>query len=293
VTIASMTGFARAEGETSGLSWVWEARSVNGRGLDIRCRLPSGLDRLDPAVRAEATKQLKRGNVSVTLSLSRAAGAPPFTVDRIILDQVLALQADLLGRIDGAPPRLENLLQIPGVLDRGGLAEAVDEKAEKALLQGFSQALKRLIAARAEEGARLQAVLLAQIDEIERLSAEATSSAALRPEAVKERLRQQVQALLDAVPTLSEERLTQETALLATKGDVREELDRLAAHIGQARDMLKEGGAIGRRLDFLSQEFNRESNTLCSKSQDVALTRIGIALKSVIDQFREQIQNVE
>jgi uncharacterized protein (TIGR00255 family) len=293
VTIASMTGFARAEGETSGLSWVWEARSVNGRGLDIRCRLPSGLDRLDPAVRAEATKQLKRGNVSVTLSLSRAAGAPPFTVDRIILDQVLALQADLLGRIDGAPPRLENLLQIPGVLDRGGLAEAVDEKAEKALLQGFSQALKRLIAARAEEGARLQAVLLAQIDEIERLSAEATSSAALRPEAVKERLRQQVQALLDAVPTLPEERLTQETALLATKGDVREELDRLAAHIGQARDMLKEGGAIGRRLDFLSQEFNRESNTLCSKSQDVALTRIGIALKSVIDQFREQIQNVE
>jgi uncharacterized protein (TIGR00255 family) len=293
VTIASMTGFARAEGETSGLSWVWEARSVNGRGLDIRCRLPSGLDRLDPAVRAEATKQLKRGNVSVTLSLSRAAGAPPFTVDRTILDQVLALQADLLGRIDGAPPRLENLLQIPGVLDRGGLAEAVDEKAEKALLQGFSQALKRLIAARAEEGARLQAVLLAQIDEIERLSAEATSSAALRPEAVKERLRQQVQALLDAVPTLSEERLTQETALLATKGDVREELDRLAAHIGQARDMLKEGGAIGRRLDFLSQEFNRESNTLCSKSQDVALTRIGIALKSVIDQFREQIQNVE
>lgn len=288
-----MTGFARAEGETSGLSWAWEARSVNGRGLDIRCRLPSGLDRLDPAVRAEATKQLKRGNVSVTLSLSRAAGAPPFTVDRAVLDQILALQADLLGRIDRAPPRLENLLQIPGVFDRGGLAEAVDEKAEKALLQGFSQALKRLIAARAEEGARLQAVLLAQIDEIERLSAEAASSAALRPEAVKERLRQQIQTLLDAVPVPSEERLTQELALLATKGDVREELDRLAAHIGQARDMLKEGGAIGRRLDFLSQEFNRESNTLCSKSQDVTLTRIGIALKSVIDQFREQIQNVE
>ncbi|MBM3532401.1 MAG: YicC family protein [Alphaproteobacteria bacterium] len=293
MTIASMTGFARAEGETSGLSWVWEARSVNGRGLDIRCRLPSGLDRLDPVLRAEAAKHLRRGNVSVTLALARAAGAAPFTVDRPVLDRVLALQADLLGRVDQAPPRIEALLQIPGVLDRGGLAEAVDEKAEKVLLKGFSQALKRLIAARADEGARLQTVLLGQIDEIERLSGEAAASAALRPDAVKERLRQQIQTLLDAVPALPEERLAQELALLAAKGDVREELDRLGAHVGQARDMLKEGGAIGRRLDFLSQEFNRESNTLCSKSQDVALTRIGIALKSVIDQFREQIQNVE
>lgn len=288
-----MTGFARAEGETSGLSWIWEARSVNGRGLDVRCRLPSGLDRLDPVVRAEAAKQLKRGNVSVTLTLSKAAGAPPFTVDRAVLDQVLALHTDLMGRVDRAPPRIEILLQIPGVLDRGGLADAIDEKVEKALLAGFSQALKRLIGARAEEGARLKAVLLGQIDEIERLTAEAAGAAVLRPEAVKERIRQQISELVDAVPALSEERLVQELALLAAKGDVREELDRLAAHIGQARDMLNEGGAIGRRLDFLSQEFNRESNTVCSKSQDVTLTRTGIGLKSVIDQFREQIQNVE
>lgn len=288
-----MTGFARTEGETSGLSWVWEARSVNGRGLDVRCRLPSGLDRLDPVVRAEAAKQLKRGNVSVTLTLSRAAGAPPFTVDRAVLEQVLALQSDLMGRVDRAPPRLENLLQIPGVLDRGGLADAIDEKVEKALLAGFSQALKRLVGARAEEGARLKSVLMGQIDEIERLTAEAAGAAVLRPEALKERLRQQIGELVDAVPALSEERLAQELALLAAKGDVREELDRLAAHIGQARDMLNEGGAIGRRLDFLSQEFNRESNTVCSKSQDVTLTRTGIALKAVIDQFREQIQNVE
>ena len=288
-----MTGFARAEGETSGLSWVWEARSVNGRGLDVRCRLPSGLDRLDPTVRADVAKQLKRGNVSVTLTLSRAAGAPPFTVDRSVLDQVMALQSDLMGRVDRAPPRLENLLLIPGVLDRGGIADTIDEKAEKALLAGFAQALKRLIGARAEEGARLTTVLLGQIDEVERLTAEAAGAAVLRPEAVKERIRQQIQEILGAVPALSEDRLAQELALLAAKGDVREELDRLAAHIGQARDMLKEGGAIGRRLDFLSQEFNRESNTVCSKSQDVSLTRIGIALKSVIDQFREQIQNVE
>ena len=288
-----MTGFARTEGETSGLSWVWEARSVNGRGLDVRCRLPSGLDRLDPVVRAETAKQLKRGNVSATLTLSRAAGAPPFTVDRAVLDQVLALQSDLMGRVDRAPPRLENLLQIPGVLNRGGLADAIDEKVEKALLAGFSQALKRLVGARAEEGARLKSVLMGQIDEIERLTAEAAGAAVLRPEAVKERLRQQIAELVDAAPALSEERLAQELALLAAKGDVREELDRLAAHIGQARDMLNEGGAIGRRLDFLSQEFNRESNTVCSKSQDVTLTRTGIALKAVIDQFREQIQNVE
>ena len=288
-----MTGFARAEGETSGLSWVWEARSVNGRGLDVRCRLPSGLDRLDPIVRAEAAKQLKRGNVSVTLTISKAAGAPPFTVDRAVLDQVLALHTDLMGRVDRAPPRIEALLQIPGVLDRGGLADAINEKVEKALLAGFSQVLKRLIGARAEEGARLKTVLMGQIDEIERLTAEAAGAAVLRPEAVKDRIRQQISELLDAVPALSEERLAQELALLAAKGDVREELDRLAAHIGQARDMLNEGGAIGRRLDFLSQEFNRESNTVCSKSQDVSLTRIGIALKSVIDQFREQIQNVE
>ena len=288
-----MTGFARTEGETNGLSWVWEARSVNGRGLDVRCRLPSGLDRLDPVVRAEAAKQLKRGNVSVTLALSRAAGAPPFTVDRAVLDQVLALHSDLMGRVDRAPPRIEALLQIPGVLDRGGLADAIDDKVEKVLLAGFSQALKRLVGARAEEGARLKSVLMGQIDEIERLTAEAAGAAVLRPEAVKERLRQQISELVDAVPALSEERLAQELALLAAKGDVREELDRLAAHIGQARDMLNEGGAIGRRLDFLSQEFNRESNTVCSKSQDVALTRTGIALKAVIDQFREQIQNVE
>ncbi len=288
-----MTGFARTEGETNGLSWVWEARSVNGRGLDVRCRLPSGLDRLDPVVRAEAAKQLKRGNVSVTLTLSRAAGAPPFTVDRAVLDQVLALHSDLMGRVDRAPPRIEALLQIPGVLDRGGLADAIDDKVEKVLLAGFSQALKRLVGARAEEGARLKSVLMGQIDEIERLTAEAAGAAVLRPEAVKERLRQQISELVDAVPALSEERLAQELALLAAKGDVREELDRLAAHIGQARDMLNEGGAIGRRLDFLSQEFNRESNTVCSKSQDVALTRTGIALKAVIDQFREQIQNVE
>ncbi len=288
-----MTGFARAEGETGGLSWVWEARSVNGRGLDVRCRLPSGLDRLDPTVRAETSKAMKRGNVSVTLSTSRAVGAAPFTVDRTVLDQVLMLQSELMGRVDRSPPRLEELLQIPGVLDRGGPAEAIDEKVEKALLAGFSQALKGLVAARTEEGQRLAAVLLGQVEEIERLAAEAASSASLRPDAVKERLKAQIQELLDAVPTLPEERLAQELALMAAKGDIREELDRLAAHVGQARDMLKEGGAIGRRLDFLSQEFNRESNTLCSKSQDVTLTRIGIALKTVIDQFREQIQNVE
>ncbi len=293
VTIASMTGFARAEGEAGGLSWVWEARSVNGRGLDVRCRLPSGLDRLDPIVRAEVAKHLKRGNISLTLSVSRAAGAAPFTVDRAVLDQVLALQSDLMGRVDRAPPRLEALLQIPGVLDRAGPAEAIDETAEKALLAGFSRALKGLVAARAEEGRRLGTVLFGQVEEIERLAAEAASSASLRPEAVKERLKTQIQELLDAVPTLPEERLAQELALMAAKGDIREEHDRRAAHVGQASAMLKEGGAIGRRLDVLSQEFNRESNTLCSKSQDVTLTRIGIQLKSVIDQFREQIQNVE
>ena len=179
------------------------------------------------------------------------------------------------------------------MLDRGGLADAIDEKIEKALQAGFAQALNRLIAARAEEGGRLAQVLGGHLDEIEKLAAEAAGTAALRPDAVKERLKLQVQALLEAVPALPEERLAQELALLAVKGDVREELDRLAAHVAQARDLLKEGGAIGRRLDFLSQEFNREANTLCSKSQDVALTRIGISLKSVIDQFREQIQNIE
>jgi uncharacterized protein (TIGR00255 family) len=294
VTIASMTGFARSEGELNGLAWVWEARSVNGRGLDIRSRVPSGLDRLEPTVRAEATRLMKRGNVTVGLTLTRAAGAASFAIDRTILDQILALQSDLMGRVDRAPPRLELLLGVPGVLERGAqVAEAVDEAGEKILLAGFSKALAGLIAARAEEGARLAGVLSGQLDEIERLSAEAGASAVLRPEAVKERLRAQIQELIGAAPALLEDRLAQELALLAVKGDVREELDRLAAHIGQARDMIREGGAIGRRLDFLSQEFNREANTLCSKSQDVALTRIGIALKSVIDQFREQIQNIE
>lgn len=287
-----MTGFARAEGETGGLSWVWEARSVNGRGLDVRCRLPSGLDRLDPTVRAETAKAMKRGNVSVTLSTTRrGCGALHRGSNRPRPGADAAVGADGAGR--PVPPRLEALLQVPGVLERGGPAEAIDEKVEKALLAGFAQALKGLVAARTEEGQRLAGILLGQVEEIERLAAEAAASASLRPEAVKERLKAQIQELLDAVPTLPEERLAQELALMAAKGDIREELDRLAAHVGQARDMLKEGGAIGRRLDFLSQEFNRESNTLCSKSQDVTLTRIGIQLKTVIDQFREQIQNVE
>lgn len=298
MSVASMTGYARAEGRDAQVSWVWEAKSVNGRGLEIRCRLPSGHDALEVAARDAANRKLKRGNLQVSLNVSRIAEAPAMRVNTELLNQILTL-VDRIGaeHQNLAPARLDGILSIKGVLEPME-AEEVDAEAlrtarETAMKATLEQMLDHMVAMRLAEGARIQAVLLSQLDEIAVLAERAGATASLRPEAVRERLRHQVAAVLEAAPSLPEERIAQEVALIAVKADVREELDRLRAHVAAARELIAAGGAVGRKLDFLSQEFNREANTLCSKSSDVELTRVGLDLKAVIDQFREQVQNIE
>ena len=293
--LSSMTGFARSEGALDGLSWAWELRSVNGRGLDLRFRLPTGFDALEPALREEAGKRLKRGNVTANLTVRREE-QQRLAADPVALDQMLALALELSNRIPGAePPRAEALLALPGVLRQTAAAET-DEMAAAQLAaaqKGFVVALEALIASRANEGARLVAVLTGQIDEIAALCARAGEEAAGQPAAQRARMMETVQSLLAEIPALPEERIAQEVALLAAKSDVREELDRLDAHLHAASALLAEATNIGRRFDFLVQEFNREANTLCSKSASVALTTTGLKLKATIEQLREQVQNIE
>lgn len=291
-----MTGFARTEGQHDGLAWAWELKSVNGRGLDIRTRLPQGFDGLEALVRQKLGEALKRGNVSVNLTIERKATDTGIRINRAVLDQVLALQAELAGKVDSALPRLEALLSVRGIVEAGE-EEADTQEAraarEVALAKGLHEAVAKLTAARLEEGGRLAAILTGHLERIAALTVQAGATAAAQPEALKARLRQQVTELLEASPALPEEKLAQEAALLAARADIREELDRLAAHVAAAGDLMKEGALIGRRFDFLCQEFNREANTLCSKSSDVELTRVGLELKAVIDQLKEQVQNVE
>lgn len=293
--IASMTGFARSEGVTEGLAWTWELRSVNGRGLDLRLRLPPGLDALEQPVRTIAAKALKRGNVTANLT-TRRDEPPRITPDPLALEQVLALALDLAQRIPGAePPRAESLLALPGVL-RPAAADTAESAAgvhATAICQGFSTALDALVVSRRAEGARLAETLTLLLDEIVILHGRATAEAAGQPEAQRARMLDALQTLLREQPALPEERIAQEVALLSVRSDVREELDRLDSHIKAARALLAEGENIGRRFDFLVQEFNREANTLCSKSASITLTTTGLALKAAIDQLREQIQNVE
>jgi uncharacterized protein (TIGR00255 family) len=291
-----MTGFARAEGRDDSLHWIWELKSVNGRTLDLRCRLPAGMDGLEPIARAAVAERLRRGNVSVSLTLMRGAKPPKVRINREVLAQLLIVVKELQGQVEAAAPRLDGLLGVRGVVDvieEEEEDEAVRQARQERIAATLTEALDALRRMRAAEGARLAAIVGGHLDEIEKLRGAAAATAAVQPAALRERLRSQVAALLESVPALPEERLAQEAALIIAKGDVREELDRLAAHVAAARDLMAEEGAVGRKLDFLCQEFNREANTLCSKSTDVELTRIGLALKAAIEQLREQIQNIE
>ncbi|RAU21328.1 YicC family protein [Paramagnetospirillum kuznetsovii] len=299
MTVASMTGYARAEGRDAQTSWVWEAKSVNGRGLELRCRLASGHDALEIAARDAAAKRLKRGNVQLSLTVSRVGEQSLLQVNTPLLAQLLSMCKEWEGRFPGvAPARLDGLLAIRGVLEpevdpERGDTEETRQLREAAMKVSLDSMLDQLAAMRADEGARIAAVLNGQLDEITRLTAKAAACASLRPDAIRERFKAQLAAVLEAAPSLAEDRVAQEVALLVVKADVREELDRLSAHVEAARELLGQGGAIGRKLDFLAQEFNREANTLCSKSSDVELTRVGLDLKAVIDQFKEQVQNIE
>ncbi|HEY1299628.1 MAG TPA: YicC/YloC family endoribonuclease [Stellaceae bacterium] len=293
MTLASMTGFARAQGEAAGISWAWEIKSVNGRALDLRLRLTPGFDALEPELRAGLGRRFRRGNVSATLSVSRTA-PPAVRINRAALSQLLGLIQDLSGEVEAAPPRLDGLLALRGVVETvEDEDEAVVDARRGAVLAGWESAVGGLALARAEEGDRLAAVLRDQLAELRGLVDAAAGCAAAQPEAIRERLIAMLAGLADLVPAMAEERVAQEMALLAARADIREEIERLRAHIAQAGDLIEDGEAVGRRLDFLCQELNREANTLCSKSADIELTRIGIALKSAIEQFREQVQNVE
>ena len=296
--LASMTGFARDSGALpDGTQFVWELRSVNGRGLDVRLRVPAGLEGLETPIREATGRRLKRGNIQAGLQLKQEQ-RPALALDQAMLDRMIALALEIAAKIPGAaPPRAEALLSLPGVI-RAEVAEP-DEAAQlarqAALLAAFQRALDGLVAARAEEGARLHTILGTLLDEIEALCSEAARQAADQPAAQRARLMENLAGLLDgdARARIPEERLAQEVAMLAQRSDVREELDRLDSHIQAARALLAEAAPVGRRLDFLVQEFNREANALCSKSASVKLTATGLKLKASIEQLREQVQNIE
>jgi len=296
LALSSMTGFARIEGQNDICSWSWEIKSVNAKGLDVRCRLPGGFDHLEPVVRERAAKIFRRGNLTINLTSSKTLSATVFQINQQTLDGIVALMPDLESRFGKLPaPNIADLLGMRGVLEpvEDSISEGDQQALDAAVLADLDQTLSALKKMRDEEGARLHTVLAEQLDTISRLQDEAGRLAALQPAALRDRLNEQLTEILDSVPALPEDRLAQEVALLVAKADVREELDRLTSHKESARDLLSGGGSVGRKLDFLCQEFNREANTLCSKSSDVELTRIGLDLKAVIEQFREQIQNIE
>lgn len=295
MTLRSMTGFARAEGTAAGYRWTWEIRSVNGKGLDIRTRLPAGFERLDGAVRENCAKRLVRGNVQSTLSIVSDATSGRLQINREVLADVMATMKEIAGNIDAQPPTLDGILSIRGVVE--ATENEIDDSSRATLdaeiIASLDRALADLVAMRTREGEAIGVVLGERIVEIERLVREAEASPARTPEAIRARLAEQVASLLDAAPALDPDRLHQEAVLLAAKADVREEIDRLDAHVAAATDLLAKGSPAGRRLDFLAQEFARETNTLCAKSNDRTLTATGLELKAVVEQLREQIQNLE
>lgn len=295
MTLKSMTGFARRDGSTDGFAWHWEVRSVNGRGLDVRLRLAAGFESLETKVREAVAKALTRGNVSINLAVNRLTAASEIRLNEAALTQVVRAAARVRELTGGEPPRPEGLLAIKGVLEISDESQSPEEleTVHAAMLQDVSAALAALVEARAAEGGRLGDIITDQIAEIERLVTLVESSPARTPEAIAVRLKDLVARLLDADSGFDPVRLHQEAVLLATRADVEEELRRLRVHIAAARDLLKEPGAVGRKFDFLAQEFNREANTLCSKANDSEITKAGLALKVVIDQMREQVQNIE
>ncbi|MEM8986268.1 MAG: YicC/YloC family endoribonuclease [Pseudomonadota bacterium] len=295
MTVSSMTGFARAEGAEGVYAWAWEIKSVNGRGLDARMRLAAPFEGLEPEVRTAAQARLARGNLQISLQVRRETAAARLSVNEQALSLVIDAAERVADRTSCDKPRPEGLLALRGVLEAEETNddEASLAKAKAAVMASLGEALDGLAHARAEEGAKLHAALKGQVDEIEGLSAKARAAASAQPGALRARLKRQVAELLAAEAALPEDRLAQEVALLLVKADIREELDRLDAHVAAARELMAADGPVGRKLDFLAQEFNREANTLCSKAQDPELKRVGLDLKAVIDQLREQVQNIE
>jgi uncharacterized protein (TIGR00255 family) len=295
MALSSMTGFARADGVSGNYVWHWEIKSVNAKGLELRVRVPAGWDAIEPSLRARAAETLARGTIHANLTVQRAGVAPVVRVNEPVLEAVLSTLENVAKRVKAAPPTADGILSLKGVIEVIDEDESEEERraGESAVTAGFADALKSLGEMRRREGDALGAVLRTRLDEIAALAARAEAAPGRKPEAIKARLAEQVAALLETSARFDPDRLHQEAILIASKADIREELDRLVAHVAQARRLIDAGGPAGRKLDFLSQELNRESNTLCAKSNDVELTNIGLELKTVVEQFREQVQNLE
>jgi len=293
----SMTAFAAAKGELEGQSWAWELRSVNGKGLDLRLRVPDWIEGLEAGLRARLVKAVARGNVSLTLRVQSDERSGALTLNPTMLEDVLAAMAAIEARamdrgLSLAPANAADIVGLRGVLETGTSAQDTGALG-RALLADFEAVLESFLDMRRAEGAALAQVLGAQLDEIETLTKEAAEVAEARRDDLSQSFRAALARVMEAAEGADEGRVAQELAMMAVKFDVTEEIDRLRAHVGAARELIAQGSPMGRKLDFLSQEFNREANTLCSKAQNTGLTRIGLGLKTVIDQMREQVQNVE
>ena len=295
MALSSMTGFARGHGVAGAYAWIWEIKSVNAKGLDLRFRLPPGWDAVEVPARVRAAEKLARGTIYANLSVERKGVQPTAKINEPVLSAVLSTLRSLSGKVDAAPASLDGILSLKGVIEVTEEDERQEDHraAEAAIGAAFDHALSELVAMRRGEGATLGKLLGTRLDEIGALAARAEKAPGRKPEAIRARLLEQVAALLSTSERFDTDRLHQEAILLAAKADIREELDRLSSHVGQAKKLLADGGPIGRKLDFLAQELHRESNTLTAKANDVELTNIGLELKSVIEQFREQVQNLE
>jgi uncharacterized protein (TIGR00255 family) len=291
MSVESMTGFARHTANAGRVAIVWELKSVNGKALDLRFRFPSGWERLEPAVRQQFQSAFSRGNIQANLALDAGDAGDELVINEAVLKQFELLSADLSARLGLAPPTVADVLSLPGILQRS--ETAADEALEPAILQCLGEAVLALKQARLAEGAALQAILLGHADAVEALTLKAEADPARQPEAIRARIADNIATLLGAAPALDQDRLASEALFIASRADIREEIDRLKTHVKSARQLLAQGGAAGRKLDFLAQEFNREANTLCSKSNAASITAVGLVLKAAVDQFREQVQNLE
>jgi uncharacterized protein (TIGR00255 family) len=290
-----MTGFARSKGLLGPIAWSFEVRSVNGRGLDVRTRLPAGYEELEPLIRTASATRLSRGSINVLMHVEAQKTESEIRINREVLDQILAATEAIEQSSGRERVRLDSLLGLKGVLEVVEKPESEAERAERisAMLATYEEALGSLVETREAEGARLADILSKQLDEIERLMRIVEVAPARSVDAVAARLREQIARLVETSDSFDAQRLHQEAVLIATRADVEEEIKRLAAHISAARELIDDKGSVGRKLDFLAQEFHREANTLCSKSNDIEITRAGLAMKVIIDQMREQVQNIE
>jgi uncharacterized protein (TIGR00255 family) len=295
MALSSMTGFARSHGASGPYTFEWELKSVNAKGFDLRLRLPQGWDELEAFAKKRAGEMLSRRTVYANLNVKRTNAASTVRVNEEVLASIVKVAGMLAGKLDAVAPSIDGLLAIKGVIEivEPESDEAEDKVAKGAAAAAFERALLDLVDMRRREGVSLGQILSQRVDEIERLAGKAEAAPGRKADAIRARLAEQVAALLEASDRFDPDRLNQEALLIATKADIREELDRIASHISQAREMIAKGGPVGRRLDFLAQEFHREVNTCCSKSNDIELTNTGLEMKNVVEQFREQVQNLE